>query len=69
MISHYERSQTQRSVALKEENEWRTGRREAIERLTEQVRFLSTIPVEKAKFRGASSKNNDMETGYRLREL
>lgn len=35
MIMHYERSQTQRSLSLKQEQEWRTGRREAVERLTD----------------------------------
>jgi len=55
---------------LKEEQEWRTGRREAVEKMSNKVKFLSTAPVEeKAKFRGEEYQMNQSESDKLLNEL
>lgn len=69
MILHYERSQGERNMMIKEESEWRAGQREAIERMTDTVRFLSTTPVIEKRFRGDSVLDNQQEANMQIREL
>lgn len=69
MILHYESSQGERNMALKDEHEWRTSQRVVIERLTDQVRFLSTAPVSERKFRGDTVLEHQQEANMQLREL
>ena len=71
MILHYERSQAQRKQALKEEQEWRTGRREAVEHMSNKVKFLSTAPIEEKtkQFRGEEYQVIQKEASATLQEL